>query len=74
MRERKDKPQTGENFAKHISENALMSRLYSKLSKLNSKKMESPIKNKVDKRSERTFFRISQMDGSEHTVLLFKEM
>ena len=51
-----------------------MSRLYSKLSKLNSKKMESPIKNKVDKRSEQTFFRISQMDGNEHTALVLKEM
>ena len=36
--------------------------------------MESPIKNKVDKRSEQTFFRISQMDGNEHTALVLKEM
>ena len=51
-----------------------MSRLYNKLSKLNSKKMESPIKNTVDKRSEQTFFQISPMDGNEHLALVFEEM
>ena len=51
-----------------------MSRLYNKLSKLNSKKTESPIKNTVDKRSEQTFFRISPMDGNEQIALVFEEM